>query len=133
MCRLVIYIYIYRVPIFRDLLRSMEQVCVWRWRRNIRSERKEVVVLILQLACRISSLCRIKRLQNIGFRLSRACIRRSNPRNADISIQRYIYIQFYSMDISSKFLILDGEVLNYKFCDRNFVYDAPGCWIFMQI
>lgn len=27
------------------------------------------------------------------------------------------------MDISSKFLILDGEVLNYKFY-RNFVYDA---------
>lgn len=37
------------------------------------------------------------------------------------------------MDISSKFLILDGEVVNYKFCDRNFVYDALGCWIFMQI
>lgn len=83
MCRLVVYIY--RVPIFRDLLRSMEQVCVWRWRRNIRSERKEVVVLILQVARRISSLCRIKRLQNIDFWLNRAGIRRSNPRNAGIS------------------------------------------------
>lgn len=56
--------------------------CASVWRRNIRSERKEVAVLILQVARRVSG---IKRLQNIGFRLTRAGIRRSNPRNAVIS------------------------------------------------